>query len=221
MIFLMSVIGFGQNRHLTIGYQNNGLCFGNSMSNNGLRFNLIDKNVKIINGVNITCISNSLNINGFSLGMVSNNDVNVNGILISGFSGESKIINGFVLSGLGHVAHKLNGVGIGGLAICGDTLNGLFISSIGISWWNTQKIKLINGFTIGVFIGANTEELNGISIGFLHNVIDELNGVEIALINRSKELHGFQFGLWNVAENNKTFKRMPIMNFNLKRKTSR
>lgn len=218
---LLSIISYGQNKHFTIGYNDIGICFGNSDINSGLRFNLRDKNVNQINGINLTGISKSKIANGLTFGLIANYDSISNGILINGLVGESYKANGIIISGLGHVANKFNGIGIGGLAIAGDTLNGIFLSPIGVTYWNTQKIQLINGIAIGLIIGSNTEKMNGISLSLFNNVCDTLNGVAISAINRTKELHGIQFGLWNVAENNRILKRMPILNFNFRRKPSR
>ena len=221
ILILSSIISYGQNKHLTIGLKDKGISFGNSKTNYGLRFNIRDRNVNKLWGINISGISESKITNGLTFGLIANYDSISNGILINGLVGESYITNGIVISGLGHVANKFNGIGIGGLAIAGDTLNGLFISPIGVTYWNTEKIKLVNGIAIGLIIGSNTEKMNGISLSLFNNVCDTLNGVAISAINRTKELHGIQFGLWNVAENNRIFKRLPILNFNFRRKLSR
>ncbi len=90
-----------------------------------------------------------------------------------------------------------------------------------MTYWNTEKIQLVNGIAIGLIIGSDTKKMNGISLSLFNNFCDTLNGVAISMINRTKELHGIQFGIWNVAENNRIFKRMPILNFNFRRKPSR
>ena len=135
--------------------------------------------------------------------------------------GETYIVNGIVLSGFGHVSNKINGIGIGGLEIAGDTLNGVFLSAIGVTYWNSQKIKIINGMAIGLIIGSNTEKMNGVSLSLFNNVCDTLNGVAISAMNRTEELYGIQIGLWNIAKNNRIFKRMPILNFNFRSKPRR
>lgn len=220
ILTLISFLSFGQNKHLNIGIKENGICFGNSKRTNGIRFNLIDSNLTQVNGLNIAMASKSKQTNGFTFGLYTNDSI-CNGILIDGLMGKAGKMNGVLFSSFGHFTHKFNGVGLGVFPIAGDTLNGLFMSPIGITWWNSQKIKLINGLTVGIITGVNTEKLNGVSIGLINNVIDKQNGLAISLINRSKELHGFQIGLWNVAENNRIFKRAPIINFNFRRKASR
>lgn len=221
ILIFLSFVCYGQNKHLTIGFNDIGICFGNSNTNSGLRFNLRDKNVNKINGINFTGVSKSTITNGLTLGLIANYDSISNGILINGLVGESHKTNGIVISGLGHVSTKFNGVGIGGLAIAGDTLNGLFISPIGITYWNTEKIEIIRGVAIGLIIGSYTRKMNGLSLSIFNNECDTLNGVAISAYNRTKDLRGIQFGFWNVAENNKIFKKMPILNFNFRKKPSR
>ena len=212
---------FGQQRHFSVGTSNAGLGFGNFEIYSGIRFFLFDKNFRTTNGLNFGLYSEGINSNGLTISLLQNLDKKQNGINLNLFGGENENANGLTISGLGQTCKKFNGVGFGGLAFCGDTLSGLLISPIGISWWNSNRIKQINGLTIGGIYGANTIELNGISVGLISNYIDTLNGVSIALFNESKQLTGIQFGLWNVAENNKFFKRMPLINFNFRRKASR
>jgi hypothetical protein len=221
ILLVLSIVAYGQNKHMTIGLKENGICFGNSKTNSGLRFNYKDQNVNNLNGVNLAVVSKSKVSNGITFGLVANRDSISNGVLINGLVGNSYKINGIVISGIGQGANKINGVGIGGLAIVGDTLNGLFISPIGMTYWNTEQIKLVNGLAFGLIIGSNTKKMNGLSLSLFNNNCDTLNGVAISMINKTKELHGIQLGLWNVAANNRIFKRMPILNFNFRKMPSR
>jgi hypothetical protein len=56
-----------------------------------------------------------------------------------------------------------------------------------------------NGFALG-----NPKKYNGLKMNLWDKNIDRFNGI--------------QFGLWNIAKNNKHFKRLPLMNINLKSK---
>jgi hypothetical protein len=235
LLVFITNLTFGQNNHFSLGYKDNGICFGNSKNNNGIRFNFIDKGTNEFNGLNITGSSNSVRTNGIGIGVVKFNDSICNGLSLGlinltryklngiaiGLSAGGYKTNGLALGGLGVGAKKFNGIGIAGLSVIGDTLNGLFLSAFGISDWNTEQICLINGLTFGTIIGANTKKMNGLSLSVFTNVIDTLNGVSVSLMNRTKELHGVQLGLWNVAENNKIFKKMPILNFNFRKKARR
>ena len=215
------ILFFGQNKHFTIGFNDNGLSFGNSENTNGVRINFWDSDsVNIINGINITTLSKARISNGFTLGLLGIDESVCNGIVINGFAGGGEKANGIIISGWGYTADQFNGLGIGGFGLAGNKLNGLFISPLGIGFWNeNEKTKLINGATIGLCF-VSTEKLNGLSISLVQNVIDEQNGVSIGIVNKSKELRGIQIGFWNIAENNKIFKRMPIINFNFRKKSA-
>jgi hypothetical protein len=212
---------FGQQKNFSLGTTKAGLGFGNFKTYSGVRLFLFDDNFKVSNGLSFGLFSEGTNSNGFSFTLLQNLDYRFNGININLLGGENQIANGLTISGLGQVCNKFNGVGFGGLAFCGDTLSGILISPIGMTWWNNNRIQQINGLTIGGIFGANCKELNGLSIGLFNNNIDTLHGVSIAISNRSKHLTGIQIGLWNVAENNRIFKRMPFINFNFRRKTRR
>ncbi len=221
ILVFVSVVSYGQNKHFTIGLSDYGICFGNSKTHSGLRFNIRDKNVGQINGLNLAGITKSTKTNGLSVGLLASSDSIINGLLINGIMGETSLINGMVISGLGQFSCNINGVGIGGLSIAGDTLNGLFLSPFGITYWNDELIDIINGLTMGIFIGSNANIMNGVTVSLLNNRSNTLNGVAIGAFNRTKNLYGVQFGLWNVVENNRIFKRMPIMNLNFRRPSNR
>jgi len=184
--------------------------------------NFLDRNVERINGINIIGLSENGSFNGISVGISLNHDSICNGISVGIIGMGAKKINGITFGTIGVVAEKLNGIGISGLAVAGDTLNGIFLGLFGSTYMNFQKNGLIKGITIGAITGANANKMKGISIGGIINNVDEHKGVMIALINKSDELHGIQFGLLNYAGNNRRFLRwIPIINFNFKKKTSR
>lgn len=221
IVLLSFTVSFGQRRNFSIGSEGAGLGFGNFETYTGIRLFLFDKNFKTSNGINLGLYSEGARSNGLTFSILQNLDNELNGLSINLFGGDNNKANGILISGLGQVCNNFKGIGFGGLAFCGDTLTGLLISPIGMTWWNSNRIKQINGLTIGGICGANTDKMNGLSIALFNNFIDTLNGVSIAMTNYSKELTGVQIGLWNVAENNKIFKRMPIINFNFRRKVRR
>jgi hypothetical protein len=221
LLFLSVTTSFGQQKGFSIGTKRSGFGFGNFETYSGIRLYLFDKYFKTSNGINLGLYSEGGTSNGVTFSLLQNLDNKLNGLGINLLGGENKIANGIVISGLGQVCNNFKGIGFGGLGFCGDTLSGLLISPIGMTWWNNNRIKQINGLTIGGICGANTDNMNGLSIALFNNSIDTLNGVSIAITNYSKELTGVQIGLWNVAENNKILKRMPIINFNFRRKASR
>ena len=218
-LIIFSLITFSQNKHLSIGYRDVGICLGNSKNYSGLRLNIFDRNVKRINGINIIGFSEDGSFNGISIGFSLNHDSVSNGISLGLIGMGSKKMNGIAFGTIGITADKHNGIGIAGLGIAGDTLNGIFISLIGNTYLNFKKIGKISGITIGIIVGANATKMNGLSIGAILNNVEKHKGVMIAAFNRSEELHGIQFGLLNYAGNNKKFFRwMPLINFNFKKK---
>ena len=119
-------------------YQNNGIYFGNSQNNNGIRFNFIDCGIENINGINITLWKPQPNpgseINGIALGLMpSAGDMNglsiglgaviaersMNGLSLGILANVSKgEINGLNISGLASVGGKdISGINLGGLAL--------------------------------------------------------------------------------------------------------
>lgn len=220
-LFLTTIL-FGQNRHLSFGLKGNGICFGNSSAYNGIRLNLWDKNVNCINGLNISGLSRSRKLNGFSIGIVASLDTISNGLKIGGLATYAKRHNGIVLSGLFLTGEKYNGIGLAGLSPFADTLNGLFVGLWGVTPWSRyDTIKVINGIAIGG-LGVSSSKINGFAMAFLLNSFDKQNGISIALLNETNELHGFQFGLLNHARNNRRlFRWTPLININLRKNASR
>ncbi len=220
-VLIISIISintsFGQNRFFYISKKEAGVCFGNSAQFNGLRLNLFDKYVKKINGVNLAIISSSKELNGISIGVITDGVSLSNGISVGGIALGGEKRNGVLIGGLMLYGSKINGLGISG-SIDGDTLNGFFIGGIGVAG-RTPKvpIKIITGFATGT-IAVGAEKISGLMISLVYVYSKEQYGVSIAGHNKTENLHGFQFGLLNYAGNNrKLFRWMPLMNFNLRK----
>ncbi len=226
-----------------------GISVGNSREFNGIRINLTDRDVKVINGINVTLWLPGRNTNsvynGISTGVIAN-------------GGTMRPINAGLV-GLG-AAHSLSGLSVGGLLIgAGDHINGLSFSGL-----YTEGQKAINGIACsGLFIGSDGTinglacsglfvvsggDINGfvacpaiifnennfrgsaLTTGYFHAAnlegfavaayvnTNTTNGVSLALFNRTKELHGIQFGLLNYAGNNPKGSRiLPLMNLHVKK----
>ncbi len=222
ILLFFSTILFGQNRHLSLGLKRNGICFGNSADYNGIRLNLWDINVTNINGLNISGLSKSQIFNGVSIGIIASIDSIGNGIKIGGLGALAQKYNGLAIGGLFVFAEKINGVGIAGFSPMGDTLNGLFVGFYGVTEWDIDRnIKVINGIAIGG-LGVKSRKINGLALGVFYNSFEIQNGVSFSTFNKTKELHGLQFGLLNYAENNrKLFRWTPLINFNFRKNASR
>ena len=211
IFFVLFASLFAQNRHLDLGLKNNGICLGNSANYNGVRLNLWDNNVGIINGINISGYSNCKRTNGISIGVSVSEDSISNGVKIAGLMSYSGRHNGLALAGILCDFKRLNGVAISGFGCFGDTLNGLAVT-LGIISAPKQQI---NGIAIAAF-NVYSQKLNGVSLSIFANSFERVNGISFALLNRTKELHGFQFGLINYAGNNcKFFRWTPLFNLHL------
>lgn len=153
-----SVVLFAQDtlyngRALNIPFRKYGISIGNSYEFNGIRINFADKNVRRINGLNITGwlkVSENENaiVNGISIGLLP-------------LAGIMQPIN-IGLIGLGSADHS-NGLTIGGLIIGGD-VNGLSLSGLVIM---ADGDKGMSGAALsGIAVGSATA-LNGLTIGGL------------------------------------------------------
>ena len=153
---------YGQQRNFSLGTQKGGIGFGNFETYSGIRLFLFDKNFKVSNGVNLGLYSEGATSNGLTFSLIQNLDNKLNGVSINLLGGENLKANGIVISALGQVSYNFKGFGFGGLSFCGDTLSGLLISPIGMTWWNSNRIKKITGLTIGGICGADTKKMNGV-----------------------------------------------------------
>lgn len=215
----ISLLTYGQNNHLSIGMNSNGICLGNAKNYNGIKLNLWDTNGETFNGLNFSFLSSSQYANGVRLSILMSDDSICNGLSVGCLAASAYRMNGIAIAGLAVLAKKkINGLGISGFGISADTMNGVFISIIGSTNFthsNPRLISRVNGVSIGLLCGVNCEEFKGLAIGF-NNVTKIHKGVTIGCINKSAELHGIQFGFWNVANNNRVFKKTPLINFNFK-----
>jgi hypothetical protein len=217
---------FAQNKHLSLGFKNSGLCFGNSKNYNGVRLNFWDTRTNRINGINLS-LNSKMNIsNGLSIGLFGSSDSICNGIKIGGLLAEARVMNGLLIGGLAAGGDQIKGIAIGasigsgqmnGIGFSGfmvsDTMRGVFFQVFGI--FSKEKQGNLSGFSLSIFM-ARMQTLNGCNISFVSE-IENQNGISIGGINQAKNLYGVQIGLWNVAENKKRFKRLPLINFNFKK----
>jgi hypothetical protein len=210
---------------------------------NGISITLIEMSY-YINGLNMSILGGeTIRQNGLSLNGLAYSTDTLNGIMFSGLLGSTEKTNGILFAPV-TLLYQFNGLNISPLLTIGDksntASNGLLLSPCVID--NTDKI--LNGAAISMFLIHPT--LNGLSFGGLYNkhkgngvatsifynksstmkglevsIINNsknLKGAQLGLINKASSLNGFQIGLWNVVkENQKPFKRLPLINFNFRR----
>jgi len=129
-ILMTPVVMGGESLDLTIN--NYGFGFGNSAGLNGIRLNLVDKDVLKVNGINLSLGSESDNnpffeMNGLSVGVIGLNAYKINGIAFSGGILTADKTTGAAIGGLGVDGERFNGISLGGLYVGCDKLTGIGI----------------------------------------------------------------------------------------------
>jgi hypothetical protein len=172
-------------------------------------------------------------INGVALGLhaknIKNSDLGArDSLAIRGLHLE---INPFEVFGLPTILQNLSGpcpdsINIYNEKISSDwqvKLHGVQLSVVNtINEMRLEGVNITGAFTIideirGVSIsGINNFSyiMNGVSIAGIRNRATSAKGVQIALINKATDLHGFQFGLWNVNGQ----RSLPFINWQFKAK---
>lgn len=167
-----------------------GISFGNSPNFNGLRFNFIDRNIKEINGINVTIWnpndeSATGTINGLSIGLPMaygseyRNGVSwalfgvgakrdVKGISVGGLAvGSGNDLVGFQFGGLAvGSGFNLTGISMGGMAVgSGNNIQGISLGGLAVGSGNDIQGISIGGLAVGA--GNNIVGLNigGIAVG--------------------------------------------------------
>lgn len=157
---------------LNIPARNWGLSFGNSTRFDGIRFNLIDKDIDKINGINFNAWGakddsrHTGTVNGISIGIPAAMGTNYrNGINIGIFgAGARQDMNGINIGGLGVGAgNNLKGINIGLLGVgAGNDLYGINLGGLGAGAGNDVK-----GFTVGILGAGAGNDMMGVNIGGL------------------------------------------------------
>lgn len=197
-----------------------GISIGNSYEFTGIRVNFADKNVKTINGLNVTFwLKQNKNqhavVNGISAGIVpvagKMGPVNI-GILGTGADNLYGLSLGGIVIGSGG---NINGLSISGLVTMADgensAISGITLSGIGIG-----AHKAINGFSFGGLAVGTDGDINGVvsslayisaekrvrgmavTFGYLKSNI--FNGVALAGYAKSNRMNGLSVALVNKTE---------------------
>lgn len=111
---------------INLGADGVGVSIGNSREWTGLRLNLADRQVRRVNGVNLTAWmprdNPEFEMNGVAVGLFAPGAHRINGVALGGLGVvATDQINGVAVSGIATLAHqRLRGVGLGGIATVGD-----------------------------------------------------------------------------------------------------
>lgn len=203
-------------KYFSLGTKKTGICFGNAPVYTGFKFNLINKNAKRTNILDV-CFFNlgedsAHTTNGLSLMVIGGELHKSNGINLALVGSAIDVANGIALTGMFNAYDTLNGYGFG-LVMMGGTLNGL---ATGLRIMSRKPLdsmyySRINGVAIAVW-SIYTGEVRGVSVSFLNNTKVH-RGFSIAGYNKTEKLKGVQLGLYNVALNNpRGFRRLPLIN---------
>lgn len=187
---------------------NYGISFGNSKRINGLRINLQDRNVELVNGINATLWKNDSNpdfiMNGCSLGLIDTYSKMLNGLAIGGLI-RNEIQYGISVGILAvNSKTKVAGIGIGGLGVfAGENIVNNLWSKIGESKGGDLSGLMMGG--LGVFAGYNLKGLiiGGVGVG----CGNDLDGFAISAvgIGAKRDMKGvFLSGIGGGCGNNMT-----------------
>ena len=193
--------------------------FGNLAEFNGVRFNLVDRDVQRVNGINVTFWApihgygddergmhtaggtlNGVGLNLLGAGADRMNGVHVgllglgvgeraHGVLVGGLGIGGEALTGVFLGGLGVGGERLTGGAFAGLGIGGQDLRGVFAAGLGIGAQSMQ------GVAVSTFIG--TRETRGVALALLHQRTERLYGIAAGLYNRADHAEGLMLGLVN------------------------
>jgi hypothetical protein len=201
VIFLFSLILFAHSfgQALNIPFKEAGISFGNSKVFNGLRFNIRDRQVQKINGMNITFWKAKENegaqVDGISFGLLPEAG-RLRGVQLGllGVSAEQEI-RGISLGLLGTGSgENFCGLAVGGLGIgAGNNMNGIMIGGLGAGSGGK-----ISGITIGGLGAGASGDIKGVAIGGLGvGSGGNLTGIAVGGLGAgaSGNLKGFMFGL--------------------------
>jgi sterol desaturase/sphingolipid hydroxylase (fatty acid hydroxylase superfamily) len=213
LLLFAGLFASGQNRHLTLGVGDNGICFGNSVNSNGFRLNWWDRQAGVMNGLNLSGVTGFERSNGISVGILGAEGTLYNGIQI-GLASLPGQVNGLALA-FGVNAKKINGIEVGMFARA-EIVNGFIAALLAADVSRDLTYdETINGLMISL-AGATGSQLDGVALSLVFTDFQAVHGLAIGIYNNAAELHGIQLGVLNHAANNKRlFRWLPLVNVHL------
>lgn len=179
-------------------------------------------------------------LSGFSFGGIGvGSGGNVSGICIAGVGvGAGGSLTGFsaALVGIG-AGEKVRGINIAGLAIgAGEEVKGITVAGVGVGSPKLTGLAVamaVGGVDVrGIMVapaffrvggGNHTDDngvvtsedgvMRGVSVSAYNRIKGELRGVSLGVVNYTKAIKGFQFGLLNIVRDNpKGLRVLPVFN---------
>jgi len=191
-----------------------GISFGNSRNFTGLRFNVIDRDVEEIKGINVTFWRSDENkearVTGISLGFYSPEAGNLTGIQAGGIVAAHQQLKGISFGLLAAGAEdECRGITIGGIAAgAGDSAHGIMIGGLAAGAGDSGKGIMIGGlaagagdnftgFAAGLLAAGAGDSGKGIMIGGLASGAgDSFTGLSAGLLasGAGDSAHGIMIG---------------------------
>ncbi|NIQ01392.1 MAG: hypothetical protein GWM98_14160 [Nitrospinaceae bacterium] len=194
-----------------------GISFGNSKQFTGLRFNIADKDVEQVTGLNMTLgvplegrhyTKPAGEFNGLNIGLLGPLGKRFNGITLGPLLMGAGDFNGIMIAGGGMTADDhLRGLAAGLVLVDAQfgAIDGVALAGFGV------RADRLRGISIGL-VGNPIHEVHGLVLGAF-NINRSVTGIQIGLFNSADQLNGIQIGLVNHAVNNSVpFQYLPVFN---------
>jgi hypothetical protein len=203
---------------LNIPFKKYGISIGNSYEFNGIRINFADKNVRRINGLNVTgwfklSKNQKAIVNGITVGVLplagTLQPINIGLIGV----GSEKSSNGLTIGGL-MIGGDVNGLSLSGLITMADGARGM--SGVALSGIGVGAAAAINGLAVGGLAVGTDGNLNGLaaSVAYIQSkgIVRGLTatagflnaftykGIAVAGYSRSTQMHGLSMAVFNKTE---------------------
>jgi len=207
--------------HFSLGTAHAGIGFGPLINYSGIRFNLNDKWDEHINGLSFSVLNTAdferspkgimngmatnilftrfREVNGIALGLIGGDFSEItNGLSIGLYALAGKVRNGITAGGGYVLTNRMNGIAVGLVQTLCDTANGIQCA-MGIGSTGKRIAHLANGLAIG-FVTVDIEKVNGMSLSLFSSQVAQMNGIEIAAVTQSSNMHGFVTGVLNIQK---------------------
>jgi len=193
--------GTAHGQGLNIPNKHWGISFGNSTRFTGLRFNILEKNIEQIDGVNVSVWHSgdfedaSGKFRGIGIGLpLASGTAYRTGISIGLFGvGASEDIRGVNIAGLAvGSGEDLAGINLAGLAVgCGNTIKGVNAALLAVGSGRDAYGINIGGLAVGA-----GENMSGLNIGGLAaGAGEDISGISLSLlaVGSGEDMTGFSF----------------------------
>jgi len=149
----------------------------------------------------------------------------VDGIVIGGAGLGGKTLRGVFTAGLGIGCESLDGIALTAGGMGGKSLDGVMIAGLGMGAEEIRGLaagsllvyaKRSSGITVGALNGLYIDRIDLDDFLHFNFACERSRGLQIGLVNYTRDLKGLQIGLFNYAGNNPAWARLlPGINIHL------